>query len=73
MKSNLYRKFILLLLTCILLVSISPYTQVNAISLTSTARSKAVAQLAALSPEERVGQLVLITFNGNDTSAASPV
>jgi len=73
MKSNLYRKFILLLLTCVLLVSISPYKQVNAVSLTSTARSKAVAQLAALSPEEKVGQLFLITFNGNDTSAASPV
>ena len=33
----------------------------------------AAQQLEALTPEEKVGQLFLITFNGVDTSAASPV
>ena len=35
--------------------------------------SLAAQQLEALTPEEKVGQLFLITFNGVDTSAASPV
>ncbi len=30
-------------------------------------------QFANLTPEERVGQLFLITFNGSDTSAAAPI
>ena len=30
-------------------------------------------QLDAMTPEEKVGQLFLLTFNGSDTSAAAPV
>jgi len=33
----------------------------------------AAAQLASLTPEEKVGQLFLITFNGADSSPASPI
>ncbi len=33
----------------------------------------AALQLEDLSPEERVGQLFLVTFNGTDTSSASPI
>lgn len=33
----------------------------------------AAIQLESLTPEERVGQLFLITFNGNGTSQASPI
>jgi len=73
MLSNPYRKFLLLLLTSVLLVSITPHTPVNAFDETSSARIKAEAQFAALTPEEKVGQLFLITFNGNDTSTASPI
>ena len=73
MRSNSYRKILLFLLISVLLISITPHTLVNAVVLTSTARTKAEAQFAALSPEEKVGQLFLITFKGNDTSAASPI
>ncbi len=40
---------------------------------TSTPSSKAQAVLASMSPEERVGQLFLVTFSGTDTSSTSPV
>ncbi|MCJ7718294.1 MAG: hypothetical protein MUO54_17475, partial [Anaerolineales bacterium] len=71
---NIHQKKIsLFLLVSFLLVSVSQLSPVNAASLADTARSIAVYQLASLSPEEKVGQLFLITFNGNDTSAASPI
>jgi len=73
MRSTPYRKFLLLLLTSILLVSITPHIPVFAFDEINSERIKAEAQLAALTPEEKVGQLFLITFNGNDTSAASPI
>ena len=73
MRSKPYRKFLLLLLTSVLLGLITPHTPVNAVGLTNTARMKAEAQFSALSPEEKVGQLFLITFHGNDISAASPI
>ncbi|MGB2964247.1 MAG: glycoside hydrolase family 3 N-terminal domain-containing protein [Anaerolineales bacterium] len=38
-----------------------------------TPSAKAKAQFDSLSPEEKVGQLFLITFNGNDTSPVSPI
>ena len=40
---------------------------------TSTPGSKAEAILATMSPEERVGQLFLVTFTGTDTSPESQV
>jgi len=38
-----------------------------------TPAEAAAAQLKTLTPEERVGQLFLVTFNGTDTSPSSPV
>jgi beta-N-acetylhexosaminidase len=40
---------------------------------TSTPASKAEAMLATMSPEERVGQLFLVTFTGTDTTPTSEV
>ncbi len=62
-----------ILLSSIFFISVSPLGFAYAINSGDTPFRKAEIQLASLTPEEKVGQLFLITFNGNDTSAASPI
>ena len=42
-------------------------------STSDTAGEQAAAQLARLTPEERIGQLFMISFQGSDASSGSPV
>jgi len=62
-----------ILLSSVILFSLSPLGFAYANNTGDTSFRKAETLLASLTPEEKVGQLFLITFNGNDTSAASPI
>ncbi len=72
-RSFLRQKFNPILLSSVILISLSPLGFAYANNSWDTSFRKAETLLASLTPEEKVGQLFLITFNGNDTSAASPI
>ena len=61
------------LLASSLLLGSLPLNLALAHSAAVTPSTKAKAQFDSLSPEEKVGQLFLITFTGNDTSPVSPI
>lgn len=65
----------LLLALVLLLVTILPLNtgQAGFVSQTSSAHQQAQALLARLSPEEKVGQLFLVTFKGTDVSPGSQI
>ena len=54
-------------------LSASPVDSVFASQFSESPSDAALTQLASLTPEEKVGQLFLITFNGADTDPASPI
>jgi len=56
-----------------LLLAAFPVETVSASQFTESPSEKAHIQLASLTPEEKVGQLFLITFNDIDTSSTSPI
>lgn len=56
-----------------LLINILPAKAAAVPSYTFSPQELAKMQLSSMSPEEKVGQLFLITFNGIDTSPASPI
>jgi len=72
-RKFLHQSLFTLLLSSILFASVSPLGFPHASSSLETSLSNAEILLASLTPAEKVGQLFLITFNGNDTSAASPI
>lgn len=72
-RSFLRQKFNPILLSSVILISLSPLGFAYANNSWDTSFRKAETLLVSLTPEEKVGQLFLITFNGNDTSAASPI
>jgi len=72
-RKFLHQSLFPILLSSIIFISVSPLGFSHAASLSDTPLQKAEIQLASLTPAEKVGQLFLITFNGNDTSAASPI
>ena len=61
----------LLLLTTFLASFLAPLSGVSA--QTPVPPTKVQAVLAAMTPEERIGQLFLVTFRGTDTSSASQI
>jgi beta-N-acetylhexosaminidase len=64
----------LLALVLFLVTILPPKTgQAGFVSQTSSAHQQAQALLARLSPEEKVGQLFLVTFKGTDVSAGSQI
>ena len=50
-----------------------PFDSVNASPYSGSHQNATLSQLASLTPEEKVGQLFLITFSGVDTSSTSPI
>ena len=72
-RKFLHQSLFPLLLASILFISVSPLGFSYAASSGYSPLSKAETQMASLTPAEKVGQLFLISFNGNDTSAASPI
>ena len=72
-RNFLHQSLFPILLSSILFASVSPLGSSYAASSGYSPLGKAETQLASLTPAEKVGQLFLITFNGNDTSAASPI
>jgi len=72
-RKLLHQSLFPILLSSFIFTSVSPLGFSHAASLSDTPLQKAEIQLASLTPAEKVGQLFLITFNGNDTSAASPI
>jgi len=72
-RKFLHQSLFPLLLASILFISVSPLGFSYAASSGYSPLAKAETQLSSLTPAEKVGQLFLITFNGNDTSAASPI
>jgi beta-N-acetylhexosaminidase len=72
-RKFLHQSLFPLLLASILFISVTPLGFSYAASSGYSPLVKAETQLASLTPAEKVGQLFLITFNGNDTSAASPI
>jgi len=63
--------FRLLLLMAYLVSLLGPVS--GAFAQTPVPSTKVQAVLASMTPEERVGQLFLVTFRGTDTSATSPI
>ena len=63
----------LLLVLAILLTVLSPAAGVQAYYLSQAPEQKAKDILDLMTPEERVGQLFLITFKGRDVSETSPI
>ncbi len=55
------------------MLSAFPAVSVSASQIDGSPSETAYAQLASLTPEEKVGQLFLITFNGMDTAPTSPI
>jgi len=56
-----------------LFLSALPFDSVFASQFPKSPTDAALLQLASMSPEEKVGQLFLITFNGIDTEPTSPI
>lgn len=75
MKSRNLIQYFLLGLSIIgsLLLSAYPAKSASAFQYSFSPSQEVLKQLASLTPEEKVGQLFLITFNGEDTSPASPI
>jgi beta-N-acetylhexosaminidase len=65
------RKFLFLLQIIILILPVS-FGQAAPLAQTPTSNEKAQQLLANLTPEERVGQLFLVTFNGPEAGVGSP-
>jgi beta-N-acetylhexosaminidase len=63
----------LLLALAIILTVLSPAAGVQAHALSQSPEQKAKDILDLMTPEERVGQLFLITFKGRDVSPTSPI
>ena len=72
-RKFLHQSLFPILLSSIIFSSVSPLGFTYASSSGDTSLDKAETLIASLTPSEKVGQLFLITFNGNDTSAASPI
>ena len=73
-KREIYPKiFFSIVMITMLISGLFPITATHASIHLNLPLTNAELQLASLSPEEKVGQLFLITFNGNDTSPASPI
>ncbi|HUG33129.1 MAG TPA: glycoside hydrolase family 3 N-terminal domain-containing protein [Anaerolineales bacterium] len=68
MRSNFIR---IILLTTILASLLMPVS--GALAQTPVPPTKVQAVLASMTPEERVGQLFLVTFRGTDTSTSSQI
>ncbi|MCK4490722.1 MAG: hypothetical protein KAU23_10700, partial [Anaerolineales bacterium] len=72
-RKFLHQSLFPILLSSIIFSSVSPLGFTYAANSGDTSLDKAETLIASLTPSEKVGQLFLITFNGNDTSAASPI
>ena len=75
-RSYLASLFRYILLSTLILGSITPgpFLSSTQAAITQFSPSAAAAlQLEELTPEERVGQLFIVTFNGTDTSLATPI
>ena len=73
-KREIYPKiFFSIVMSTVLISGLFPISATQASIELNLPLTNAELQLASLSPEEKVGQLFLITFNGNDTSPASPI
>ena len=69
-----FARRLILLTTLLLVVLPSPLlTSALASGTSLTPAAAAAIQLSNLSPEERVGQLFIITFRGSDTSPPTPI
>ena len=71
--SLITKRIISSILIITILLSVYPVLSVSAASPNLSPIEKAAFQLSAMTPEEKVGQLFLITFNGPDTSPAAPI
>ena len=56
-----------------LFISAYPINFASAAQLSKSPSETSLIQLASLTPEEKIGQLFLISFNGSDTSPVSPI
>ncbi len=72
MKKSLQLVLLLALLTPLLLTGVQPI-QSAPLDQVVTPEQKAAELMAAMSPEEKVGQLFLVTFNGTDISSESNI
>jgi beta-N-acetylhexosaminidase len=70
---TLARKIFPIFLIIAILIPSPLYQEAQAASVPLTPSEQAATQLDNLSPEERVGQLFLVTFNGMDTSPSTPI
>lgn len=61
------------LLVAVLLSAVFPVASANSLPQADEARQKARSLLNKLTPEERIGQLFLVTFQGTNTASDTPI
>ena len=70
---NKHRRFLHIVFVVLILLVSLPHQTALALDIPHNKETNIEFQLSTLSPEEKVGQLFLITFNGNDTSEISTI
>ena len=70
---NKHRRFLHIIFVVLILLASLPHQTALALDIPHHKETNIEFQLSTLSPEEKVGQLFLITFNGNDTSEISTI
>ncbi len=72
-RKSVSQHLFIIIFVFVLLLSWIPPDTVSALNQSFSSQTNPAAQLSSLTPEEKVGQLFLIEFNGNDTSEISSI